>query len=336
MPRPGEFGYDTWPKDACKYVGGTNNWGEMTIDTQRGIAYIPLGTPTYDFYGADRVGANLSIVALEARTAQRLWHFQFVHHDLWDLDPSAAPQLTTIRHNGRNRDVAAEVDNVVNFVTTPASGRGARRGSRRRARRGSRRIGCAARAHCRFRIGVGKAGSGECRSRAGRREALSRRRPRLHAVTINEYNTVGNRIKPPFTVIGNNDLNQPGIKWRIPYGDDPELAARGITGTSVPGIQNSIIVTESGLVFGAGRDNFIRAWDSDAGKQLWASRFGGNFTGSPAMYEMGGKQYLLVPAAGAPAGGRGAGAGPAAPPAVGPQSSASAPRGWVAYTLPSK
>ena len=132
------------------------------------------------------------------------------------------------------------------------------------------------------------------------------------------------------------DLNQPGIKWRIPYGDDPELAARGITGTSVPGIQNSIIVTESGLVFGAGRDNFIRAWDSDAGKQLWASRFGGNFTGSPAMYEMGGKQYLLVPAAGAPAGGRGAGAGPAAPPAVGPQSSASAPRGWVAYTLPSK
>ena len=75
------------------------------------------------------------------------------------------------------------------------------------------------------------------------------------------------------------DLNQPGIKWRIPYGDDPELAAKGITGTSMPGIQNSIIVTESGLVFGAGRDNFIRAWDSDTGKQLWSSRFGGNFTG---------------------------------------------------------
>ena len=108
VPRPGEFGYDTWPKDAYKYIGGTNNWGEMTIDTQRGIAFIPLGSPTYDFYGADRIGANLfgaSIVALEARTGKRLWHFQFVHHDLWDLDPSAAPQLTTIRHNGRNRDV---------------------------------------------------------------------------------------------------------------------------------------------------------------------------------------------------------------------------------------
>ena len=108
VPRPGEFGYDTWPKDAYKYIGGVNNWGEMTIDAQRGIAYIPLGSPTYDFYGADRIGANLfgdSLVALDARTGKRLWHFQFVHHDLWDLDASAAPQLITIRHNGRNREV---------------------------------------------------------------------------------------------------------------------------------------------------------------------------------------------------------------------------------------
>ena len=108
VPRPGEFGYDTWPKDAWKYIGGVNNWAEMTVDTRRGIVYVPLGSPTYDFYGADRVGSNLfgtSIVALDARTGQRRWHFQFVHHDLWDLDPSAAPQLTTIRHNGRTRDV---------------------------------------------------------------------------------------------------------------------------------------------------------------------------------------------------------------------------------------
>ena len=108
VPRPGEFGYDTWPKEAWKYVGGVNNWAEMTVDTRRGIVYIPLGSPTYDFYGADRAGSNLfgtSLVALDARTGQRRWHFQFVHHDLWDLDPSAAPQLTTIRHNGRTRDV---------------------------------------------------------------------------------------------------------------------------------------------------------------------------------------------------------------------------------------
>ncbi len=110
VPRPGEYGYDTWPKDAWKYIGGTNNWGEMTVDTARGIAYVPIGSPTYDFYGADRPGANLfgtSIVALDARTGKRRWHFQLVHHDLWDLDPSAAPQLTTIRQGGRSRDVVA-------------------------------------------------------------------------------------------------------------------------------------------------------------------------------------------------------------------------------------
>ena len=110
VPRPGEFGYDTWPKDARKYIGGTNNWGEMSVDTGRGIVYVPTGSPTYDYYGADRIGANLfgtSIVALEARTGKRLWHFQMVHHDLWDFDNNAAPQLTRIRHNGRNRDVVA-------------------------------------------------------------------------------------------------------------------------------------------------------------------------------------------------------------------------------------
>ena len=87
----------------------------------------------------------------------------------------------------------------------------------------------------------------------------------------------------------------------------PALAARGITGTGAPALLNGLIVTESGLVFGAGRDNQIRAWDSDTGRQLWASRFGGDFIGSPVMYEMDGRQYLLVPAASA-AGGRGAGA----------------------------
>jgi quinoprotein glucose dehydrogenase len=95
-------------------------------------------------------------------------------------------------------------------------------------------------------------------------------------------------------------------------------------------------VTEAGLVFGAGRDNLIRAWDSDTGKQLWSSRFGGNFTGSPAMYEMDGKQYLLVPAASTADGGRGAGPGRSTAPAPAPPRSASGPMGWVAYALPGK
>lgn len=110
IPHPGEFGYETWPKDAWKYVGGVNTWGEITVDPVRGIAYFPLGSPTYDYYGADRPGSNLfgtSLLALDARTGKRLWHFQLVHHDLFDYDPTAAPQLTTVRHEGRQVDVVA-------------------------------------------------------------------------------------------------------------------------------------------------------------------------------------------------------------------------------------
>jgi quinoprotein glucose dehydrogenase len=541
VPRPGEYGYETWPKDAWKYIGGVNNWGELTVDSQRGIAYIPLGSPTYDFYGADRPGANLfgtSIVALDARTGKRRWHFQIVHHDLWDLDPSAAPQLTTIRHNGRSRDVVAVtsktpwlyvfdrvtgepiwpieerpvpksempseeswptqpkptklepfsketfgVDDISPYlpadeaealrkrllaatnkgVFTPISyadtvhvptsnggvlfggmaseprtgevyvvahdnpgilrllrpgetvGRGgappvpagqALYQQNCQACHGADRLGTAtgvpllsapanppdgiAASGPRFDAaairavlaagkgrmpafahlttadvdaivaflttapggrgagggrgrGAGPAGSGAppelivgSGSVATRPEAPGGRgrgalppypdgTPAFERPVINEYNTVGNRIRPPYTSIVKYDLNEPGIKWRIGFGDDPALAARGITGTGTAALLNGIVVTESGLVFGAGGDNQIRAWDSDTGRQLWASRFGGNFVGSPVMYETGGRQFLLVNAA-STAGGRGA-------PATAPSN---APLGWVAYALPRK
>jgi quinoprotein glucose dehydrogenase len=110
VPRPGEYGYETWPKEAWKYVGGANNWGNMSIDDARGIAYVTTGSATYDFYGADRHGENLfanCILALDTRTGKLLWYFQTVHHDLWDLDNVSAPQLVTVRHNGRRVDVVA-------------------------------------------------------------------------------------------------------------------------------------------------------------------------------------------------------------------------------------
>ena len=540
VPRPGEYGYETWPKDAWKYIGGTNNWGEMTIDTRRGIAYIPLGSPTYDFYGADRIGANLfgtAVVALDARTGKRKWHFQLVHHDLWDMDPSAAPQLTTIRHNGRNRDVvvvtskntwlyvldretgdpvwpieerpvaksempgeeswptqpfptapppfsrqsftvddispylsaaeadtiknrllaatnqglftpisykdtvhipasnggvlfggaasdptgavyvvahdnpgilrllrpgenagrggggappppagqvvyqqncqtchgadrlgienggpalidagaprfdaaairavvgagkgrmpamphltSADVDNVVTYLTTPAAGRGQGQGAQGQGARGGRG-GAPAGSGAPPELIAGSGSvvtvqGGGARGRGAVRypEGV----PQYEQPVINEYNTVGNRFKPPYTSIVKYDLNVPSIKWSIGFGDDPALAARGITGTGVAGMLNGIIVTQAGLVFGAGRDNQIRAWDSDTGRQLWSARFGGNFVGSPVMYEMDGRQYLLVPAAGSAGGGRGA---------VPPPPGTDAPMGWVAYALAPK
>jgi quinoprotein glucose dehydrogenase len=110
IPHPGEFGYDTWPEGAYKWAGGVNTWGEISIDEKRGIAYFPLGSPTHDMYGGDRKGANLfgnSLLALDARTGKRLWHFQTVHHDIWDYDLTTAPKLLTVRHNGKPVDIVA-------------------------------------------------------------------------------------------------------------------------------------------------------------------------------------------------------------------------------------
>jgi quinoprotein glucose dehydrogenase len=111
IPHPGEFGYDTWPAGAYKWAGGANAWGEISIDETRGIAYFPLGSATHDSYGGDRKGANLfanSLLALDARTGKRLWHFQTIHHDIWDYDLTTAPKLLTIQRNGKNIDVVAQ------------------------------------------------------------------------------------------------------------------------------------------------------------------------------------------------------------------------------------
>src|SRR5687768_14868857 len=111
IPLPGEVGYETWPPEAYKRAGGGHNWSESTVDEQRGIAFLNMGSPRFDFYGGDRCGDNLfgnSLVALDARTGRRLWHHQLVHHDLWDFDLPQAPKLLTIRQGGRNVDVVAQ------------------------------------------------------------------------------------------------------------------------------------------------------------------------------------------------------------------------------------
>lgn len=110
IPHEGEVGYNTWPKDAYKYMGGVDVWGEITVDEKRGIAYFPVSSAKYELYGGDRPGDNLfadCLLALDARTGKRLWHFQTVHHDIWDYDPTAAPQLATVKHDGKTVDVVA-------------------------------------------------------------------------------------------------------------------------------------------------------------------------------------------------------------------------------------
>jgi quinoprotein glucose dehydrogenase len=111
VPHPGEKGYETWPKDAWTYIGGTNCWGEMSLDQKRGIVYIPTGAPTYDFYGADRAGNNVyadSLLALDAATGKLIWYYQMIHHDLWDYDATAAPQLLDVKFKGKTVPIVAQ------------------------------------------------------------------------------------------------------------------------------------------------------------------------------------------------------------------------------------
>ena len=106
------MGHDTWPPDAWKTAGGANSWGGMAVDVERGIVFVPTGSATPDFYGGDRIGANLfanSLLALDAATGKRLWHFQTVHHDIWDRDLPAAPNLVTLTLNGRRVDAVAQI-----------------------------------------------------------------------------------------------------------------------------------------------------------------------------------------------------------------------------------
>jgi quinoprotein glucose dehydrogenase len=111
IPRPGEFGYDTWPPGAWKDAGAANNWAGMTLDAERGILCVPTGSAVFDFYGGDRIGNDLfadTLLALDAATGQRLWHFQGVHHDIWDRDFPAPPALVTVERNGRRIDAVAQ------------------------------------------------------------------------------------------------------------------------------------------------------------------------------------------------------------------------------------
>jgi len=410
VPRPGEFGYETWPEDAWKTVGGANNWAEQSIDETRGIVYIPTGSPKYNFYGGNRKGANLfgdCLIALDARTGRRLWHFQTVHHDIWDLDNNSAPQLTTIRRNGRTIDVVAMAsktgylyvfDRVTGNPIWPIEERPVPQGtavpgetlwptqpfptspppfSRQKftvddlnphiltteEREQFRQRILKARNEGPFTpIGFdevihmpGNQGGSNWGSTAGNPTDGSvyvigfnvptiirllkpgeMRAGRAGAppekVTEGRYVTEGfglypTIVNPPYTTLTAYDLNQGTIKWQIGLGDDLRLVGQGVKGTGTAGTtKGGIIPTATGLLFVTAADRKVHVYDSTSGTQLSELQLGGATSGSPSMYELGGRQYLLVTAAGAGGrGGRGADANLPAP---------AGPTGIVAYALP--
>jgi quinoprotein glucose dehydrogenase len=112
IPKPGEFGYETWSKESYKISGGANAWAGLSIDAKLGMVFAATGSASFDFYGANRIGDNLfanCVLALDARTGKRIWHFQGIRHDVWDLDFPAAPSLVTVTRNGRKVDAVAQI-----------------------------------------------------------------------------------------------------------------------------------------------------------------------------------------------------------------------------------
>lgn len=127
IPRAGEFGSETWPPDARETFGGANCWAGMSLDTQRGVVYVPTGSAAYDFYGGDRPGENLfanCILALDAATGERLWHYQIVRHDIWDRDVPAPPNLVQLEIDGRRVDALAQITKSAHvFILDRETGR---------------------------------------------------------------------------------------------------------------------------------------------------------------------------------------------------------------------
>jgi quinoprotein glucose dehydrogenase len=127
IPQPGEPGHETWPPEAYKSVGGANVWTGFALDEARGLVFCPTGSAAFDFWGGDRTGENLyanCLIALDAATGKKVWHFQFVHHDLWDRDLPAPPNLVTVTHGGKKIDAVAQVTKSGHvFVFERATGR---------------------------------------------------------------------------------------------------------------------------------------------------------------------------------------------------------------------
>lgn len=479
IPHPGEFGYDTWPKDAWQRVGGANCWGEISVDAKRGIAYVPTASPKYNFYGADRLGADLfgdCLLALDARTGKLLWYFQMVHHDIWDYDNTAAPKLLTVWHDGHQVDAVAQVaktgfvwvfdritgkplwpveerpeppsdmpgevtwptqpfplkpppfarqaftardlspsisdpQELVRFrqelgvarneglytppamrgtIEMPGNSGGANWGSaainpadgslyvvsmdlpcllgleREQTGPVSRTESIEQQGHfifesnCRYCHGSDLKGLPPAiPSLAGISTRLNReqvesivrqgrgpmpgfaRLPEedLQALMAFLFNPSGAlaspdapatppvttakssdppdsqpvhyltgfgfmmtstgvpAIKPPWTTLTAYDLNKGTLKWQIPLGEVPDLAAKGIRGTGFPFPRTGPVVTAGGLIFTATRDHSVRAYDEETGKVLWEKRLDTALQGIPSVYEAGGREYLVVCAA---------------------------------------
>ena len=470
IPHPGEYGYESWPKNAWKTVGGADSWSGLTLDEKRGIVYVPTASPKYNFYGADRVGADLfgdCLLALDARTGKLLWHFQMVHHDIWDYDNATAPKLLTVKHNGAMMDIVAQPSKegfvwvfnrltgkplwpiverpvprsdvpgeetwptqpfplqpppfarqeftekdlspfmdqqerahfreeirsarnqgmftppeLTNTIEMPGNNGGANwGGAAADPRKGtlyvvSKDLPCLLKLEPEKTMSSHRSGSTEeqgrliyeanCQrchlpDRRGAPPAVPSLLPAGENLTPEQIKSVVKQgqgsmpafsslseadltsllsylvapphdvkdpgasmasavkgkarrtyvsgfgfmftsaglppIAPPWTTLTAYDLNKGTIQWQIPLGDVPELAAKGIKDTGGVFQKVGPVVTAGGLIFTGTRDRTVQAIDEETGKVLWEAQLDAAAGGIPAIYEVHGKEYLVICAA---------------------------------------
>jgi len=377
IPRPGEFGYDTWPKDAWTRVGGANAWSELSLDETRGILYAPTASAKYNFYGVDRSGANLfsnCLLALDARTGKRLWHFQMVHHDIWDYDNPTAPKLLTVRHDGQTVDIVAQVtkqgfvwvfDRVTGAPLWPIEERPVPKSdmpgeetwptqpfpvkpppfARQKFTVDDLSPFLSPEDRARFRDQLLSARNEGLFTPPGRRDTVEMPgnngganwggaavdaakgllyvvskdlpamlkletkpqsdQPPASSVGDHYYSGFGfmiasdglSPIAPPWTSLTVYDLNDGAIKWKVPLGEVPELAAKGIKNTGAHFPKVGPVVTAGGLIFTGTRDHKVRALDVENGRVLWEHELDAALEGMPAVYEVDGREYVVFCAA---------------------------------------
>jgi quinoprotein glucose dehydrogenase len=362
IPHPGEYGYETWPKDAWKKVGGANAWSAMTLDEKRGVVYIPTASAKYNFYGVDRTGSDLfadCLLALDARTGKRLWHFQMVHHDIWDYDDPTAPKLLTLHQGGKTIEAVAQVskqgfvwvfDRLSGQPVWPIEERPVPESDMPGettwptqpfptkpppfARQSftvddlSPYLSAEDRAKFRDRIlsarneglftppakqgtiqmpgnnGGGNWGGTAVDPDKGTLVIVSKDMPSLLQLEADKsasdqyLSGFGfmiasdglSAIKPPWTSMTAYDLNEGVIRWRIALGDIPEKGLKG-TGTQYPKV--GPVITAGGLIFTGTRDRKVRAFDVETGKMLWETEARAALEGMPAVYEVGGREYVV-------------------------------------------
>ncbi len=367
IPHPGEFGYETWPADAYERTGGTNVWGGLSLDARRGLVFLATGSPTFDFYGGDRVGNNLfanSLIALEAATGKRVWHFQAVHHDVWDYDLPTAPSLVTVKRNGRAVDAVAQVSKMgLVFVFNRVSGKplfpieetpvpasdvpgevlsktqpipvkpppiSGRRlleedltnispqkrayilGLYRKARAGTIYAPPSTQGTLIYPGFGGGSNWGGASFDPETSLLFANSNENMNLMTlVDAAPDSGFRfdfkgyiqllddegypgVKPPWGWMTAVDLNSGDFRWRISFGEHPELTARGLAPTGTNSFGGSI-ATAGGLVFiGATQDHKFHAFDSRTGKLLWETRLETGAYATPCTYSVNGKQYVVV------------------------------------------